>query len=253
MASPSARALVLAGAAVSAAHLLPSVAAIGPLRRALMPRLSGQGAAGHVALTFDDGPGADSTPRFLDLLADLDVRATFFLLGEQLRSNSSLGRRMVAEGHEVAVHGWSHRAHLLRTPSAVCADLDRAVDCVADVTGAAPRHWRPPYGIPTGTALWAARRRGLRAVLWTADGRDWQAAATGDSVRAGVASTLRAGGTVLLHDADTTTASGAWRATLAALPPMLDSWRARGWQVGPLAEHWSDGVVAVGEASGASR
>ncbi|MGI8759822.1 MAG: polysaccharide deacetylase family protein [Jatrophihabitantaceae bacterium] len=231
-------------ATTAAAHLVPSVAAIGTLRRAVLPGLAGRGRDRHIALTFDDGPAPESTPRFLDELARLDVRATFFVLGAHLAAHPRLGRQLVAGGHEVAVHGWSHRVHLLRTPWTIRADLDRAVDCIASVTGAAPRHWRPPHGIPTGTSLWAARHLGLRAVLWTADGRDWQAEATAASVQARVESLLRGGGTVLLHDADTMSAPGSWRSALGALAPLVARWRARGWQVGPLAEHW--GAHAAG-------
>jgi peptidoglycan/xylan/chitin deacetylase (PgdA/CDA1 family) len=225
-------------ACVAAGQLLPSVAAIGLLRRSVLPGLSGQVSGRHVGLSFDDGPDPDSTPQFLDLLARLDVRATFFVLGSQLTRHPEVARRMVADGHEVAVHGWTHRVHLLRAPRQVRADVERTVDCVIARTGVAPRHWRPPYGIPTGAGLLAARRCRLRPVLWTADGQDWQAGATPGSVRARVARTLRGGGTVLLHDADTTCAPEAWRATLAALPPMIQDWRDRGWAVGPLTDHW---------------
>lgn len=226
-------ALVVAGGA----HLLPSVAAIGPLRRRLLPRLSGSGDRGHLALTFDDGPDPAATPAFLDGLADARVRATFFLIGTQLAANPDLGRRIVACGHEVAVHGWTHRAHLLRTPRAITKDLSRASACVREVTGQVPVFWRPPHGIATGAGLAAARRLGLRPVLWTADGRDWRPDATAASVIARIESTLDGGGVVLLHDSGTQSAPGAWQAALAALPLLVDACRSRGLDPGPLSEH----------------
>lgn len=233
------RGSVAAASVLAGTHLVPSVAAIGPLRRVVLPRLSGVGRRGHVALSFDDGPVPVSTPQFLDELSRLGVRATFFVLGAQLSAYPQLGKQIVADGHEIAVHGWTHRPHLLRTPWGIHADLLRAVQCVESVTGAAPGHWRPPHGIPTGTSLVVAWRLGLHPVLWTADGRDWQGAATARSVQARVDAQLGDGGTVLLHDADTTSAPGSWRAALAALEPLVSGWRARGWQVGPLAEHWA--------------
>jgi peptidoglycan/xylan/chitin deacetylase (PgdA/CDA1 family) len=220
-----------------AAHLVPSVAAIGPLRRAVLPALCGISAADHVALTFDDGPDPRSTPQFLDVLAARDVRATFFVLGTQLSAHPELGRRIADSGHELAVHGWSHRPHLLRGPRATAADLRRARDLVASVGGERPRYWRPPHGIATGAGLVAARQLGLRPVLWTVDGRDWRADATGDSVAGAVTAGLRPGAVVLLHDSDVRSAPGSWRSTLAALPRLLDACAERGLAVGPLREH----------------
>lgn len=229
----------LAGlAAIPAAYrLVPSVTALAPVRLALAPGLSGVGVAGHVAVTFDDGPDPASTPQFLDVLAEHDVRATFFVLGTQLAQHPELGREALARGHELGVHGWTHRCHLARSARDLHADLGRSTAYVEDLTGVRPRFWRPPYGIATGPGLWTAHRLGLRPVLWTAWGKDWTADATASSVSARVLRTVRGGGTVLLHDADTTSAPESWRATLAALPTILRGLSERGWQAGTLSEH----------------
>lgn len=232
------RSVGAAVAGAAAAHLVPSVGTVPVLHRRLLPRLSGQSAARHVALTFDDGPDPESTPAFLDTLGRLNVRATFFLLGAQLAREPELGRRIVARGHEVAVHGWGHRPHLLCTPWAVHADIARTRDLVEDVTGQRPRYWRPPNGVLTGAGLASASRLGLRPVLWTADGRDWQAEATPESVLARLNGQLGAGGTVLLHDSDVTSAAGSWRSALGALPELVQLCSRYGWTVGPLRDHW---------------
>jgi peptidoglycan/xylan/chitin deacetylase (PgdA/CDA1 family) len=224
------RAAFLATAAPAAAHLVPSVAAVAPLRRRVVPRVSGAA----VALTFDDGPDPRSTPYFLDALARLDVHATFFLLGTQLATAPDIAKRIVAEGHEVAVHGWSHTPHLLRTPPAIMADVRRARDLVSEVTGAVPRYWRPPHGIPTGAGLLAARRLGLRPALWTVDGRDWQARATAATISARVRPGLCAGAVVLLHDSDVTSARDSWRAALEAVPLIVADCRERRLEIAPL-------------------
>jgi peptidoglycan/xylan/chitin deacetylase (PgdA/CDA1 family) len=191
-----------------------------------------------VALTFDDGPDARSTPAFLDELAALDVYATFFVLGSQVQEHPEIAKRIVAEGHEIAVHGWAHRPHLLRAPWAIGRDVACTQELIVQVTGAVPRFWRPPNGIVTGAGLLAARRIGLQPVLWTADGQDWFASATGSSVAGRIATRLRAGATVLLHDSDITSAPESWRAALAALPDVVAQCRARGVPVGPLRDHW---------------
>jgi peptidoglycan-N-acetylglucosamine deacetylase len=229
--------LGLAGVAL-AAHSAPALAAVAPLRRRLLPALSGAGNPGHVALTFDDGPDPDSTPAFLEVLAEYEVTATFFVLGRMLRDAPDIGRRLAEEGHEVAVHGWDHRCMLLRGPHATRDDLTRARDLVAAVTERQPRWYRPPYGVLSTFALGAARGLGLTPVLWTAWGRDWERRATPRSVLATVARDLRGGGTVLLHDSDCTSAPESWRASLGALPALLDEVRARGLSAGPLRDHF---------------
>lgn len=222
---------------VAAAQMVPALTGLGRIRLPFFPRLAGLGDPHRVALTFDDGPDPASTPQFLDALAARGVRATFFLLGSMLAKAPSLGRDLVAAGHEVAVHGWAHRNLLLRGPSATHDDLIRARALVAETTGQVPRFFRPPYGLLSAAALLAARRLDLTPVLWTCWGRDWTASATAGSVFDTVRAGLTGGGTVLLHDSDCTSAPGAWRSSLAALPHLIDECAARGLQVGPLAEH----------------
>lgn len=224
-------------AATAAPHLLPSVLTIPSLHERVAPRLSGIAPGPHVALTFDDGPDPASTPRFLDELDRLGFRATFFVLGTQLAANPDVAHDVLAAGHEIGVHGWLHRPHLLRAPWRVHADLARTYRAVQDLLGVTPRFVRPPNGVITGAGLWAARSLGLRTVLWTADGRDWAADATADSVASRIQGRLRPGGVVLLHDSDVTSAPGSWRSALCALPALAEFCAANGWPLGPLAEH----------------
>ena len=230
-----------ASAVVGAVHAGPALTFVPQLRACALPGLAGVGLADHIAITFDDGPDPTSTPQFLSVLDDHRVHATFFVLGRMLVRAPELGREIAAAGHELAVHGWEHCNLLGRGPRATYDDFARARDLVGDVTGTAPRFVRPPYGVLTAAALWSGRRLGLTPVLWTAWGRDWEARATASSVRALVNRDARGGGTVLLHDSDCTSSPQSWRATLGAMPMLLDDWRARRWTVGPLAEHLSAG------------
>jgi peptidoglycan-N-acetylglucosamine deacetylase len=226
------------------AHLLPGVVAWRSMRCRLLPRLSGVGDAGHVALTFDDGPDPRSTPPILDALDALGWHATFFCLGSQVRRSPALTQELVQRGHEVAVHGDSHRSHLRRPLSSVGPDVIRARDTIEDVAGASVRWLRPPYGAVSAATLVAARRSGLQLVLWTTWGLDWRPNATGRRVAVNVDRTFRAGATVLLHDSDITSTPGTWRSTLAALPLLADRWAAAGLKVGTLAEHGVAGLPA---------
>jgi peptidoglycan/xylan/chitin deacetylase (PgdA/CDA1 family) len=226
-----------------AAHAAPAIASIAPLRRRLLPGLSGAGDPGHIALTFDDGPDRASTPAFIDTLAQHGVKATFFLLGRMLEAAPELGARLADAGHEVAVHGWDHRVMLFRGPRESLDDLARAKDAITAATGRIPRWYRPPYGVLSASALWAARRLDLTPVLWTNWGRDWTRAATPASVFGTLTRDLKGGATVLLHDSDCTSAPGSWRNTLGALPALLEGVRIRGLSIGPLRDHALDAVL----------
>ena len=234
---PGARAAALALAGLAVAHAGPGITALAPVRRRLFPRLAGLGRAGHVALTFDDGPDPASTPAFLDLLAARGLRATFFLLGSMVARTPELAADIADAGHEVGVHGWEHQYTILRGPRAVRDDLARATDAVAAASGTQPRFYRPPYGVLSAGALAAARAQRLTPVLWTCWGREWAAGATPGSVYATLAKGLTPGATVLLHDSDCTSPAGASAAALGALPRLLENCAERGLRVGPLADH----------------
>lgn len=214
----------------------PALTSVAPLRRALLPALAGISRHPHVALTYDDGPDA-STPQFLDLLDRHGVTATFFLLGAHVERHRAVVRDLHSRGHELAVHGWDHRCVAWKRPGLLVDDLRRTVDALTALTGAPVRWYRPPYGVLTAEALAAARSVGLRTVLWSAWGRDWERAATAESVAHRVSAALRPGGTVLLHDSDRTSAPGSWRATLAGSDLLLTDWSMKGYDVGPLRDH----------------
>jgi len=215
----------------------PGITALGPVRQRWFPGLAGLGKADHVALTFDDGPDPGSTPRFLELLGSARVHATFFLLGSMVARAPGLAADIAAAGHEIAIHGWDHRYLVLRGPRGVRDDMSRARDTVAEVTGAAPRFFRPPYGVLSGGALAAAWWLGLTPVLWSSWGREWKRGATPDSVYATITRDLAGGGTVLLHDCDASSPPGTWRAALGAVPMLLDECARRGLRVGPMRDH----------------
>jgi peptidoglycan/xylan/chitin deacetylase (PgdA/CDA1 family) len=173
------------------------------------------------------------------VLDTLGWRATFFMLGEMVRKAPGLASEVAAAGHEVAVHGESHRSMLWRTPWAVVDDVARGRDVVADATGLEPQFFRPPYGMLSGGALRAATRCELDTVLWTAWGRDWRTEATPQSVTDDVLRGHLDGGTVLLHDSDCTSAPGSWSSAIGALPPLAEAFALEGLAVGPLEEHFA--------------
>jgi peptidoglycan/xylan/chitin deacetylase (PgdA/CDA1 family) len=179
-----------------------------------------------VALTFDDGPDPEGTPRILDALDALELRATFFVLGERARTHPELLDEVTERGHQLATHGDEHERHLLRSPAWVRRDLGRAKDAMERL-GHPVRWYRPAYGQATGTTLLAARAIGLRTVLWSAWGREW-ASPDAHLVAARIARRLRPGAIVLLHDSDRFGPAGMWRSALDALPLVAAELRRRG-------------------------
>jgi len=221
----------LAGALAGAAavgYMLPGLAAAWPALRAPLGiedrTASGQG----YALTFDDGPHAQGTPAMLAILAAADVRATFFLVGEQVRRNPSLAREILQAGHGIGLHCYRHRNLLRLTPRQVREDLQRAQEIIEVNAGRTPELYRPPYGIANAAALRVARARGWRTLLWSQWGRDWETGATPQSIAARLTDGAGDGSVLLLHDADDYSAAGSWRQTAAALPRVLEALAARG-------------------------
>jgi peptidoglycan/xylan/chitin deacetylase (PgdA/CDA1 family) len=184
-----------------------------------------------VALTFDDGPHAEGTPAVLAVLARYRARATFFLVGEQVRRNPALAAEIVAEGHAIALHCDRHRNLLRLTPWQVHDDLRRALATIEETTDRPLALYRPPYGVLNTAALSYARRQGWRTLLWSQWGRDWEAQATPESIAELVTRGVGEGSVLLLHDADDYSSPGSWRRTAQALPRVLEALGDRGLAV----------------------
>jgi peptidoglycan-N-acetylglucosamine deacetylase len=172
-----------------------------------------------VLLTFDDGPHAQGTPAVLEILRAHGVKATFFLVGEQIRKTGGLAGEIRAAGHQVAVHADHHRSMFRMSRRAVADDLAAAEQQIEPTL---TLH-RAPLGIYTGRGLAEVRARGWRPLLWSRDGQDWTARATGRSILERVTHRVSAGDVLLLHDADTYSVPGVHKAMISALPRILET------------------------------
>jgi peptidoglycan-N-acetylglucosamine deacetylase len=217
----------LAGA-MMAGYLLPGLAGAWPALRGPLGVEDRTVTRRGYALTFDDGPHAEGTPAVLEILARERVPATFFLVGEQIRRNPSLPREILDAGHRIALHCDRHRNLLRLGPAQVREDIARAEAAIGDATGLVPELYRPPYGVLNAAALRLARSRGWRTLLWSQWGRDWEKLATPESIAAKATEGAGEGSVLLLHDADDYSAEGSWRRTVAALPSVIETMRARG-------------------------
>ena len=192
-----------AAAGVLAAAAALGVAAFHPRNPALGRTLS-RGSSGRprAALTFDDGPGP-STPDVLDALAREGVRATFFVLGRQAERHPETVRRIAAEGHQVANHGYDHGILIFRGPAHVRDQLARCETAVAAAAGpdAMTPLFRAPHGFRGPATALAARRAGYRMAAWTRGVFD-SAEPGAAAIARRAARALGPGTILLLHDAD---------------------------------------------------
>lgn len=155
----------------------------------------------EVALTFDDGPDPEVTPAVLDMLAEHQARASFFVIGRHLDKHRALGERIHREGHELGNHSW-HHSHFQNfyTADGHGVEIDRCSELIRSVTRSQQEPWyRPPVGLKSPAMSRAAHKRNLKVVAWSVHSRDTMAQ-NARAVAHGVAGRIRPGDIALLHD-----------------------------------------------------
>jgi peptidoglycan/xylan/chitin deacetylase (PgdA/CDA1 family) len=187
--------------------------------------------ARRVALTFDDGPDPDATPRLLRLLGARSVRATFFLIGERAARHPAIVRDIVAGGHEVGNHTWHHRNAWFLTPAATEREIRGGAGVLGEITGRLPRLYRPPWGIVNAPALRVVRRAGFTTVLWSIQPEGLRPRASTEQLRY-CARWLDDGAIVDLHDAPGL--PGAPERLLGFMPDLLTLLIDRGYAAVPV-------------------
>src|SRR5947207_5738674 len=182
----------------------------------------------YVAMTFDDGPSAKLTPKLLDLLAAYHIKATFFLIGQNVAENPDIGTREVREGHEVANHSWSHPNLAKMSDDGVRDQLHKTEDAIRSASGNRPTLLRPPYGsITTRQKKWINQEFGYKIVLWDVDPLDWRR--PGPNVVCNrIIKMARAGSIILAHDIHP--------GTVEAMPCVLSQLEAKGFKFVTVSE-----------------
>jgi peptidoglycan-N-acetylglucosamine deacetylase len=128
---------------------------------------------GEIALTFDDGPNPEWTPRLLEILTRHEIKATFFMLGKFAEAQPELVRRVAAEGNVIGDHSWNH-PKLSRCPAKrIEEELKRTKETLEQIMGSKVRFFRPPHGARRPAVFRIARELGLDPVLWNAMTNDW--------------------------------------------------------------------------------
>lgn len=176
-----------------------------------------------VALTFDDGPHPEYTPRLLNTLRALNIKATFYMVGRNVQAYPHIVRRMAEEGHEVANHSWSHPLLTKLKDESLESQIKKTHDAIIAACGKVPLSYRPPYGEVRMSQRKLIRDTfGYPAILWDVDPLDWQSPKSSKKVHDRILNSARSGSIILCHDIHETTVN--------AMPALLGEMKARGFQ-----------------------
>lgn len=186
----------------------------------------------YIAITFDDGPHPEHTPKLLDELKKRGIKATFYVVGRNVAEYPEIVKRMDAEGHEVANHTWTHPQ---LTPANLAREMNATSAEIRKITGKNPTNMRPPYGYlhGKGTAQKNAFARkiadeyGMKVILWSVDPLDWKYR-NSSRVASEIIQNTKPGAIILAHDIH--------GSTVAAMPNTLDTLLGRGYKFVTVSE-----------------
>lgn len=175
-----------------------------------------------VALTFDDGPHPEHSPEILDILAEHQIHASFFVIGKEAEKYPDLIRRMLAEGHEVANHTYSHYDAVHKTPVGYTEDVEHCQKVLEGICGKElKKNFRPPYGTIHPVTFIRLARLGYRFVLWSLDSNDSRVINADELIQSFTRSSVVSGDVILLHED--------YAHTPQALPELLRVLQERGF------------------------
>ncbi|KXT78383.1 polysaccharide deacetylase family protein [Streptococcus sp. DD13] len=177
-----------------------------------------------IALTFDDGPSAETTPGLLDILKKYQVKATFFIVGKHVAGNEAILKRELAEGHELSNHSWSHPNLLELSTSDAVAEITKTQEAIKGATGYTPKNFRPPYGNVNQAILNALD---IPAIYWSVDSEDWKSHST-PAIMSQVKAQSAPGGIILMHDIHAT--------SVAAVPQVIEYLKSQGYRFVTVSE-----------------
>ncbi len=180
-----------------------------------------------IALTFDDGPHPTYTTKILDILAEHNAKATFFVLGIYAKKYPHIIRRQIAEGHEVVIHSWAHGNYTQMSTAAVAKDIARCQKLLHSLSDepVALRWVRPPYGAKNAAVERIIAQAGCQVAMWSVDAADWRQPG-GNALYQHVMSHAHSGAVVLMHDGPAHR-----EGTVKALRRIIPGLQKRGYQL----------------------
>jgi peptidoglycan/xylan/chitin deacetylase (PgdA/CDA1 family) len=184
-----------------------------------------------IMLTFDDGPDPRYTSDLLDLLNEQNVRATFFVVANNAKSNPDIIKRMLNEGHEIAIHSLEHKNAWLYSYSYTKKDFYKSLDIMKKL-GANVKYYRPPWGHTNIFSMSFADKHNLKVILWDVMAEDWEKDATVEVIVERLKKRIKGNSIICLHDAGENSggAEGAPRRMIEALKIALPELKASGFR-----------------------
>lgn len=152
-----------------------------------------------IALTYDDGPNPPHTDNLLDVLREFDAKATFFAVGKSIENNLETTRRMIAEGHELGNHSYSHKKLVNLNLRTIRSEIQKTDDLISNLGIKSDIHFRAPYGLKRIRLPWELFRTHKINVLWNVDPKDF-ATSDPEEIAHSVICSIKPGAIVLMHD-----------------------------------------------------
>ena len=183
----------------------------------------GPGDKKAVALTFDDGPDDKYTPQIMNILDSQHIKGTFFLVGSLIEKHPGVVENLVAGGHHVAGHGWSHSNLKNLNRDQILSELDQTASSFRNVLAMEPLMFRPPYGGLSPVVMKEIAALGYTSIMWNSDSLDWYSRSA-DSILASTLADTKRGSIILMHSAGVNL-----DATLKALPEIIYTLKSQGY------------------------
>ncbi|MFA5087400.1 MAG: polysaccharide deacetylase family protein [Candidatus Omnitrophota bacterium] len=184
-----------------------------------------------IALTFDDGPSPLWTPKILDELRTLKVKATFFMIGHHVREYPQIARRVAEEGHTIGNHGYAHSVLIYYTPAEIEEEIKYTEFVIKEATGQTTQYFRPPKAWLQKEIKEKIKSMGYQVVLWSLNSKDWVAFNYRRTVKY-VERNIKNGDILLFHDSgNVLKAEGGDRSqTVLAIPLIVKSLQEKGFE-----------------------
>src|SRR6201987_1473861 len=182
----------------------------------------------YIALTFDDGPSPETTPRLLDILKQRNIKATFFMIGQNAERNPEIVKRILADGHEIGNHSWTHPQLAKLPDDRVTEEITKTQNAITNASGYTPKLLRPPYGSITGRQKeWIENQFWLSVILWAGDSFCWKPPGV-SVIQQRILAGARPGAIILSHDIH--------KQTVDAMPATLDALAAKGFKFATVSQ-----------------
>ncbi|HUD06421.1 MAG TPA: polysaccharide deacetylase family protein [Candidatus Saccharimonadales bacterium] len=182
-----------------------------------------------IALTFDDGPNPASTPKILEILKSSSIKATFFVVGKNVRKYPDLLKKTANDGHLIANHGDVHKLALALSRQASLSDIRRTTESITKIINQKPTFYRPPYGFRVPWVAKAIDRAGYKIVTWNNMTYDYWGLASEKIVK-NILNQSKPGGIIVLHDGHEGLAKSDFSQMLDALPTIITSLKHQGYK-----------------------